>query len=86
MFPFQELALLKMDTTVQNLKDFIQCLAPKMNADQSLPWLVMVMTVRYGIGNPKLLIPPENTIALRSLLPFLQGAFTFLEQETFNFW
>ena len=29
VFPFQELALPKMDTAVRNLKDFIQCLVPK---------------------------------------------------------
>ena len=55
-----------------------------MNADQSSPWLVMVPTVGYSIGNSKLLIPLKNTVALRSLMPFLQGAFIFLEQEIFG--
>ena len=53
------------------LNILFQCVVSKMNAEQLLTWLVMATTIRYSIGNPKLHIPPENTIALRSPWPFL---------------
>ena len=69
------------------LRILFQHLVPKnKHVEQLFPQSIVATSIQSSISNPNLIVPSENTIAKRSLLPFLEWAFPFLEQKTFHFW